>query len=140
GPWVVGEVVAAAPGPERDEQQRRGHQQRWTADPAHGRPCAPSPHHAAGNLAEAGDPRPQRNQALNGSSTNSAVTPPSPTETCSARSASRRTIARAIGPRAGERQAVPTAPTSFSPRRSESPCAAGALSRSPRSRRFGLPR
>ena len=62
-----------------------------------------------------------------------AVTPASATATWSPSAASRRTIARAMGPSAGERQTVPTLPTSFSPRIKGSPVSAGALSRSPRS-------
>ena len=54
--------------------------------------------------------------------------------------ASRRTMARAMGPWTGETTAVPTRPTWRSPTRSGSPLATGSDSRSPRRWRFGLPR
>ena len=74
--------------------------------------------------------RPSTPGAQNGTLTTSASSP-SPTVTSAPVSASRRTIASAIGPWAGETTAVPTEPTSRSPSRIGSPSAAGAPSRSP---------
>ncbi len=54
-------------------------------------------------------------RGVNGSSTTSAVVPSSPTASVVPGSASRRTIASAIGPWAGERVTDPTRPTCFSP-------------------------
>ena len=57
--------------------------------------------------------------SAHGSSTTSAE--PVPTPTLTPGSASRRRIASAIGPRAGERTAVPIVPSSRSPSRTGSP-------------------
>ena len=73
-------------------------------------------------------------------STTSALTPSSPTATVAPGSASRRTMASAIGPNRGDVTTLPSLPTSRSPSRSGAPGATGADRRRPRRWRFGLPR
>ena len=54
--------------------------------------------------------------------------------------ASRRTSARAIGPRRGETAQLATVATTRSPRRTSSPGPTGAVQRNPCRCRLGLPR
>ena len=74
-----------------------------------------------------------------GSSSTAAGARLSPTSTLVPGSASRRTSASAMGPRAGETAQLRTCPTVRSPTCRRSPCSAGADRHRPRRRRFALP-
>ena len=97
---------------------------------------------ARGRLARRAVPRARearRGVSRTGSSTTSAVAPPS-TSTVSPTAASRRTSASAIGPCAGETTELDSRPTTRSPSCSSAPTSAGSDRRSPRRWRLGLPR